>query len=97
MDVIERKLTIVDYALQIGKSCRQAKRIIIRIKKEDAQGVLYGNTGRIPHNKTPLETELLIIDLLRSKYQNFNLTHLNEQAALYDQHEIKKGCSTRNC
>jgi hypothetical protein len=90
MDVIEGKLTIVDYALQIGKSYRQAQRIIIRIKKEDAQGVLHGNTGRIPHNKTPLETELLIIDLLRNKYQNFNLTHFNEKAALYDKLEIKK-------
>jgi phage tail tape-measure protein len=46
MDVIEGKLTIVDYALQIGKSYRQAQRIINKIKKKDAQGVLHGNTGR---------------------------------------------------
>jgi hypothetical protein len=90
MDVIEGKLTIVDYALQIGKSYRQAQRIIIRIKKEDAQGVLHGNSGREPHNKTPLETELLIIDLLRNKYQNFNLTHFNEKAKLYEGLKIKK-------
>ena len=90
MDVIEGKLTIVDYALQIGKSYRQAQRIINKIKKSDALGVVHGNTGRDPHNKTPLETELLIIDLLRNKYQNFNLTHFNEKATKYDKLVIKK-------
>lgn len=90
MDVIEGKLTIVDYAIQIGKSYRQAQRIINRIKEKDALGVVHGNTGREPHNKTPLETELLIIDLLRNKYQNFNLTHFNEKASKYDKLEIKK-------
>jgi hypothetical protein len=90
LDVIEGKLTIVDYAIQIGKSYRQAQRIINKIKKSDALGVVHGNTGRDPHNKTPLETELLIIDLLRNKYQNFNLTHFNEKAAKYDNLVIKK-------
>ncbi len=83
MDVIKGKLAIVDYALQIGKSYRQAERIINRIKHEDAKGVLHGNTGREPHNKTPLETELMIIDLLKNNYENFNLTHFNEKAKLH--------------
>ena len=39
MDVIEGKLTIVDFALQIGKSYRQAQRIIQKIRKKDALGV----------------------------------------------------------
>jgi hypothetical protein len=90
MDVIEGKLTIVDYAILIGKSYRQAQRIITKIKKSDALGVIHGNTGREPHNKTPLETELMIIDLLKNKYQNFNLTHFNEKAKLYEKIEIKK-------
>jgi len=90
MDVIEGKLTIVDYALQIGKSYRQAQRIIKRIKEKDVLGVVHGNSGREPHNKTPLETELLIIDLLKNKYEDFNLTHFNEKASLYDKLNIKK-------
>jgi hypothetical protein len=90
MDVIEGKLTILDYSIQIGKSYRQAQRIINKIRKNDVTGVIHGNTGRVPHNKTPLETELLIIDLLRNKYQNFNLTHFNEKARMYDKLEIKK-------
>ena len=90
MDVIEGKLTIVDYALQIDRSYRQAQRIINKIKKNDVQGVLHGNTGRDPHNKTPLETELLVLDLLKNKYLNFNLTHFLEKASKYDKLVIKK-------
>jgi hypothetical protein len=90
MDVIEGKLSILDYATLIGKSYRQAQRIVSKIRKSDVAGVVHGNTGRTPHNKTPLETELLIIDLLRNKYQNFNLTHFNEKATKYDRLKIKK-------
>jgi hypothetical protein len=90
MDVIEGKLTIVDYAIQIGKSYRQAQRISKKLKSKDVLGVLHGNTGRAPVNKTPLETELLVLDLLKNKYQNFNLTHFNEKATLYDKLVIKK-------
>jgi len=90
MDVLEGKLTIVDYALQIGKSYRQAQRIINKIRKSDTQGVLHGNKGREPHNKTPIETELLVLDLLKNKYINFNLTHFLEKASKYDKLVIKK-------
>ncbi len=42
MDVIEEKLTIVDYAIQIDKSYRQAQRIIAKIRRSDALGVVHG-------------------------------------------------------
>lgn len=90
MDVIEGKLTIVDYALQIGKSYRQARRIIQKIKTNDVKGALHGNAGREPSNKTPLETELLVLDLLKNKYLNFNLTHFLEKASQFDKLKIKK-------
>jgi hypothetical protein len=92
MDVIEGKLTIADYAIQINKSYRQARRIIQKIKKDDVLGVLHGNTGKEPHNKTPLETELLVLDLLKNKYINFNLTHFLEKASKYQER-----CSSHDC
>jgi hypothetical protein len=90
MDVIEQKLSMTDYALQIGKSYRQAQRIIAKIRQHDALGVVHGNSGRAPHNKTPLEIELKIVDLLKNKYRNFNLTHFNEKAKMYENISIKK-------
>jgi len=37
-------------------------------------GVFHGNSGKVPHNKTPIEVELKIIDLLKNRYRNFNVT-----------------------
>ena len=90
MDVIEGKLSLFDYAVQINKSYRQSQRIIKKIRDSDAKGVMHGNIGRVPHNKTSLETELKVIDLLKYKYQNFNLTHFNEKAKKYEKLDIKK-------
>lgn len=90
IEVIEGKLSITDFSLQIGKSYRQSQRIVQRVRVTDSLGVFHGNTGRVPHNKTSLETELKIIDLLKNRYINFNLTHFNEMAKLYEGINIKK-------
>jgi len=37
-----------------------------------------------------METELLVLDLLKNKYLNFNLTHFLEKATVYDKLVIKK-------
>lgn len=90
IEVLEGNLTIVDYALQIDKSYRQAQRIINKIKEADVLGVVHGNKSRPPHNKTSLALELKIIDLLTYKYKNFNLTHFREKLLENEKIEIKK-------
>lgn len=90
IEVLEGKLTIVDYAIQIDKSYRQAQRIINKIKEADVLGVVHGNKSRPPHNKTSLALELKIIDLLTYKYNNFNLTHFREKLLENEKIEIKK-------
>lgn len=89
-EVLEGKMSVTDFSLQIGKSYRQSQRIIQRVKVDDTLGVFHKNSGRIPHNKTPIETELKIIDLLKNRYCNFNLTHFNEMAKKFEGIEIKK-------
>ncbi len=90
IDVLEGKLSVTDFSLQIGKSYRQSQRILQKVRTSDTLGVFHGNSGKTPHNKTPIETELKIIDLLRNRYRNFNLTHFNEMAKRYEGLEIKK-------
>ena len=90
MEVIDGKLTIVDYAIQINKSYRQAQRIIKKVKDKGSLGALHGNAGRIPHNKTPQELEVQLVDLLRHKYRNFNLTHFREKIEKLEKIRIKK-------
>lgn len=90
MQVIEGKLTIVDFAIQIDKSYRQAQRIINKVKTKGVIGVLHGNSGKVPHNKTPHDLELKIIDLLKFKYRDFNLTHFREKLESDEDIKIKK-------
>jgi len=90
MEVIEGKLTIISFSQQINKSYRQAQRIIKKVKEKGTLGVLHGNTNRAPHNKTPLELEEKLVDLLRNKYINFNLTHFKEKLHELENIEIKK-------
>ncbi len=77
-EVLVGKLSIKDFSRLIGKSYRQAQRIIKRIKEEDFMGVFHGNSGRTPHNKTPELVEAQIKDWLEYKYRGFNLTHFIE-------------------
>jgi hypothetical protein len=90
MDVIEGKLTIIDFSFQINKSYRQAQRIIKKIKEKGSLGALHGNSNRIPHNKTPVNLENQIVDLLKNKYRNFNLTHFREKIETLENINIKK-------
>ena len=90
IDVLEGKLSVVEFSLQIGKSYRQSQRIVHKVRVSDTLGIFHGNSGRIPHNKTPIEVELKVIDLLKNRYRNFNLTHFNEMATKYHGLKIKK-------
>jgi hypothetical protein len=90
VEVIEGKLSITDFAVQIGKSYRQSQRIVLKVRMSDQLGVFHGNAGRVPHNKTPIEVELKIVDLLKNRYRDFNLTHFNEMAKKHEHLEIKK-------
>lgn len=57
MNVVEGKLRIVDFALQIGKSKLKAQRIFQEIKDKDSLGIQHENEGR-ELRKKPIETEL---------------------------------------
>ena len=90
INVIEGKLSTTEFSEQIGKSYRQSQRIIKKVRLNDQIGVFHGNSGRIPHNKTPYEIELKIIDLLKNRYYGFNLTHFNEMAKKFEGVHVKK-------
>src|SRR5476651_1409918 len=90
MEVTRQKLSIQEFSLQIGKSYRQAKRIIQRVRSKDALGVLHGNLGKTPYNKTTEAEEQEVLQLLRAKYYDFNLTHFKEMISEREGIEIGK-------
>lgn len=89
-DVIDGHLTIRQYSELIGKSYRQSQRIIDQVRTKDELGVLHGNIGSTPHNKTSVEVIAKILDLLKNKYQNFNIIHFLEMARKFDAIKVKK-------
>lgn len=90
LKVIDGNLKVKDFALLTGLSERQAYRKLRRIKEMDYIGALHGNTGNIPVNKTSTGLEVTIVDLLKSKYEGFNLTHFRESILDDEKIEIKK-------
>jgi hypothetical protein len=97
IEVTRNKLSIQEFALQIGKSYRHARRIIQRVRSKDALGILHGNVGRTPCNKTPEANEQEVLRLLRTRYYDFNLTHFKEDCLkclndCYSDNQEKKLC-----
>lgn len=90
LNVIDGKLKVKDFALLAGLSERQAYRKLRMIREMDYIGALHGNTGNLPVNKTPIELEERIMNLLRGKYEGFNLTHFREVLASDEGIVIKK-------
>lgn len=88
--VIDKKLSIKDFAPLIGKSYRQAQRIVGKVRKKDFLGALHGNKGKIPWNKKTNVFESEIIQLLKTKYEGFNLTHFREILLECEGKEVKK-------
>jgi hypothetical protein len=78
MNVLEGKLSIVEFALLINKSYRQAQRIINKIKLKNQFGAIHGNKGKSPVNKTNTTLIEEIQSLYKSTYHDFNLIHFIE-------------------
>lgn len=89
MNVLEGKLSIVEFALLINKSYRQAQRIINKIKLKKQLGAIHGNKGRAPSNKTNPTLIDDIQSLYKSTYHDFNLIHFIEMLREKEGLEIK--------
>ena len=85
----------MDFAIQINKSYRQSQRIIKNVKEKGVIGILHGNSGKTPYIKTPAYLEAKIIELLKFKYRDFNLTHFREKLESDERILIKKDAFTR--
>lgn len=90
LKVINNDLKIKDLAPLIGKSYRQAQRIVKAVREMDFVGVLHGNYGKKAANKLPHQLEDQVVQLLKTKYQGFNLTHFREMLLENEGIEIKK-------
>lgn len=79
MSVIEGKLNITEFSLLIGKSYRQAQRILKQVKEKAELGCIHGNAGKTPINKTCSQLMEEVLNLKQGEgYKNYNLIHFVE-------------------
>ncbi len=77
-DCLSGRLTIQELSTLLPKSYRQTQRLVKKIQLQGLIGVKHGNTDKIPHNKTSMQIETDIENLLKNDYYDFNLTHFRE-------------------
>ncbi len=73
------QISLQDAAKKMGVSYRQAKRICKRVGEKGPQGLIHGNVGRAPQNRTPESLRKRILELSSRKYADFNDRHFWEE------------------
>jgi transposase len=73
------KITLGEAAKKIGVSYRQAKRIRRALRIKGVKGIIHGNTGRIPWNRTADCIRQRVIEFSRELYRDFNDMHFTEK------------------
>jgi transposase len=76
---LEGRETVGRGAKLLGISARQMKRLRRKLKERGVKGLLHGNRGKAPWNKTALAKIKQVLELARGRYQGFNDTHLTEK------------------
>jgi transposase len=75
--VLDGRLTLKEAAELLGVSYRQAKRLKLDAV-EGISGLVHGNRGKEPWNKTSKDVRTQVLALSESTYSNFNDCHFTE-------------------
>jgi len=84
--VLDGPITNKAAAEGLRLSVRQIQRVKRPIEKEGFKGVVHGNTGREPPNKTPGAVRDKVLELAENGYSAYNFSHLADTLA--EEHEI---------
>lgn len=76
--VLEGQLALQDAAGALGVSPRHARRLLKRLREQGPAGLVHGNRGRSPANRTPEDLRRKILAWVEGPYAGFNDTHLSE-------------------
>ena len=90
--VLEGQLALQEAADALGVSPRHARRLLGRLREHGPQGLVHGNRGRSPGNRTPDELREKILSWVEDRYAGFNDTHLRE--ILAEREEVSIGRET---
>jgi len=75
----ERKLTIEEASEVLGISERTFRRWSCKYEDEGAIGLVDRRFGKKPNNTAPVDEVLNLVDLYKTSYINYNITHFYEK------------------
>jgi transposase len=76
--VLEKQMGVGKAAYLLGLSERHVWRILAAYRREGAAALAHGNRGRRPANAIPEELKQRVTMLARTRYADFNHTHMTE-------------------
>ena len=76
---LEGRASVWRGAELLGLSARQVKRLRKKMRERGAQGLLHGNRGSRPWNRTVGQVVKKVLQLAKGRYQGLNDTHLTEK------------------
>ena len=76
--VLEKRLALSEAAKALAVSYRHAKRLKNSLADGGVSGLLHGNRGRSPANKTTVEVKSKVVALSEERYADFNDTQFQE-------------------
>lgn len=79
-------------ALSLNCTVRHINRMIKGYKQEGKAYFIHGNSGRKPVHALDDNTEQLIIDLYRTKYDDANITHFSELLLKHENVSVSPSC-----
>lgn len=93
--IAKGELTVGQAAQVLGLSARQVRRVRRAVKKRREQGVVHGNTGRVPGNRLAEKIRRRIVELRRTKYDGFNDHHFTEKLVAVEGVEVSRSSVQR--
>ena len=79
VDFQEGRKSRKQVALILGISERSVSRRVAKLRENGIHGIKHGNTGKTPSNKKHGLMKVEIMELIRTKYFDFNVLHLHEE------------------
>ena len=76
---VEGRETVGRAAELLGISPRHVKRLRRKMKEHGEEGLLHGNRGKTPWNKTVSAKIQQVLALVRQRYEGLNDSHLTEK------------------
>lgn len=88
--VAENKITVENASKLLNKSRRTIERYLQRYHDKGFQFVIHGNTGNEPANKLPNNLKKQVQTLIKEKYYDLNLLHLQEKLEINENITVKR-------